>query len=196
MDKEQEENKELEELLRIGDITAPFGDESLISIDDTEAAQEEAAAEEAAEDEIAAYDRLQNAKAAAAEKYVEVLKQDRHERGKYADKLFKLICVWLVVISVVIVGSGYKNDLDITVTYPNGKVISKTITPPRFALSDAVLLALIGGTTASVLGLFHCSQLPFQHTQASSRLKVSSILSLKITKGDWIALSSRLLAGH
>jgi hypothetical protein len=155
VDKEQEENKELEELLRIGDITAPFGDESLISIDDFEAAQkEEAAAEEAAEDEIAAYDRLQNAKAAAAEEYVEVLKQDRNERGKYADKLFKLICVWLVVISVVIVGSGYKNDLDITVTHPNGKVISKTITPPQFALSDTVLLALIGGTTASVLGLF------------------------------------------
>lgn len=109
---------------------------------------------EAAQKETDSYERLGNAKADAAEEYVKVLKQDREERGKYADKLFNLICTWLIVISLLIIGSGYKNDLDTTITNSSGKIIRETTTPPRFELSDKVLLALIGGTTASILGLF------------------------------------------
>lgn len=55
---------------------------------------------------------------------------------------------------MLIIGSGYKNDMDTTVRTREGKVVRRIVTPPRFELSDTVLLALIGGTTASVLGLF------------------------------------------
>ncbi len=98
--------------------------------------------------------RLEKAKADRAEEYVKILEQDRGERSKYANKLFTLICVWLVVITVLIIGSGYKNDMDTTVRNREGKVVRRIVTSPQFELSDTVLLALIGGTTASVLGLF------------------------------------------
>ena len=61
------------------------------------------------------------------------VKQDTEERKTYANKIFKLICVWLLAVFGILVAQG--SDCG-------------------FELSDAVLLALIGGTTANVLGIF------------------------------------------
>jgi len=68
------------------------------------------------------------------------LANDRHEqdikqRKEYANKIFYLIVVWLVVLLIVLLLQGF------------GKTVS-------FSLSDSVLLAFIGGTTINVLGIF------------------------------------------
>ena len=63
--------------------------------------------------------------------------QDRDERKKYALRIFVLICAWIgllfAVLALEAVGS------------PMG----------WFHLNDPILLALIGGTTANVLGIFY-----------------------------------------
>lgn len=63
----------------------------------------------------------------------ENLRQDIGMRKQYANRIFGLIVGWLAAVLLILVGSGLPCGLD---------------------LSDAVLLALIGGTTATVLGLF------------------------------------------
>lgn len=64
-------------------------------------------------------------------------KQDTKERKDYATKLFRLISAWLLSILTILMLSGF------------GRIGCL-----EFKLSDAVLLGLIGGTTATVLGLF------------------------------------------
>ena len=58
-------------------------------------------------------------------------RQDRVLRGKYADKIYLLVCWWLVGIFVVILCSGFK----------------------WIVLSDSVLIAIMTGTTIDILGL-------------------------------------------
>ena len=55
-------------------------------------------------------------------------------RKAYADKIFKLVVSWLIGVGGVILLSGFA--------------------PFGFMLDDKVLLALIGGTTLNVLGIF------------------------------------------
>ena len=62
------------------------------------------------------------------------LQQDRDQRRKYSDRLFRLIVTWLVAVGAVLLLHGF--------------------TDVRFALAVPVLTTLIGATTASVLGLF------------------------------------------
>jgi len=61
-------------------------------------------------------------------------KQDTQERKKYAQRIFWMLSGWLLIVlsAIVISGSGLL----------------------EFHLSDAVLLALIGSTTANVAGFF------------------------------------------
>ncbi len=61
-------------------------------------------------------------------------KQDTQERKKYAQRIFGMLSGWLVIVLAAIVISG-----------------SQLL---EFHLSDAVLLALIGATTANVAGFF------------------------------------------
>ncbi|HLK12367.1 MAG TPA: hypothetical protein VKW76_13395 [Candidatus Binatia bacterium] len=71
------------------------------------------------------------------------LRQARHElaeRTKYAGRLFNLILWWLVGIGGIILLQGFHR-------LPFWPHI-------RFRLSDPALLALIGGTTLNVLGIF------------------------------------------
>ncbi len=65
---------------------------------------------------------------------VDNLVQDREQRKTYANRLFGLVVVWLIVTGVVILLHGF------------------TFFP--FKLSVAVFTTLIGSTTVSVLGLF------------------------------------------
>jgi len=62
-------------------------------------------------------------------------KQNRFERKKYANRIFKLIVWWLLFVGGVTVFQG--------------------IRPFGFELSTPVMLALIGGTTTNVLGIFY-----------------------------------------
>jgi hypothetical protein len=65
------------------------------------------------------------------------LRQDLIERRRYADGLWKMVVIWLLGITAFLLLDGFWS------AYNN-----------KPFLSDAVILALIGGTTASVLGLF------------------------------------------
>lgn len=62
------------------------------------------------------------------------LKQDIEARSDYASRIFWLIVVWLFAIFLVLIFEAWELF--------------------GFQLSDSVILALIGGTTASVLALF------------------------------------------
>lgn len=63
------------------------------------------------------------------------LDQDIREREKYTDKIYNLIYKWLQGIGLIILFQGF-------------------LPKKFFYLSDKVLIALIGGTTINVLGLF------------------------------------------
>ena len=62
--------------------------------------------------------------------------QDRSERKTYAGRIFRLLIVWLAVVGSILLLHGFSPFT-------------------RFNnLSDAVLMTLIGSTTASVVGIF------------------------------------------
>lgn len=67
---------------------------------------------------------------------IDQLKQDLDERKRYAAKIYRLIALWLGSLGIIILLQGVNLPKDF------------------FSLSDSVLLALIGGTTANVLGMF------------------------------------------
>jgi hypothetical protein len=60
--------------------------------------------------------------------------QDIEERKKYAHRSFCLVAVWLFAIGVVIILQGFKIG--------------------GFNLEPEVLMALIGGTTTGIVGIF------------------------------------------
>jgi hypothetical protein len=97
--------------------------------------------------------RINKAKADREEEIVRILQQDRLERQKYAKYLFNLICFWLLGIFTIIIFSGL-NASTIRLNYQDLPVVRRVEGVPKFELSDGVLLALIGGTTINVLGLF------------------------------------------
>ena len=61
--------------------------------------------------------------------------QDRSERKTYAGRIFRLLIGWLCVVASILCLRGFSK-----LTF--------------FNLSDAVLMTLIGSTTASVVGIF------------------------------------------
>lgn len=67
---------------------------------------------------------------------VATLQQDREERKKYAHRVFLLMAAWLAAMIILVTLAGFKMSLY------------------TFSLSDAVILAMIGSTTASVIGIF------------------------------------------
>lgn len=69
---------------------------------------------------------------------LEGLEQDIELRKKFAWGIFILIVAWLALVFVVLFVQGF----------------SASICDHQFRLSDQVLLALIAGTTANVLGIF------------------------------------------
>lgn len=76
---------------------------------------------------------------------LEDYKQDIKARGKYADKLFSLIAWWLVAMLVIVMLTGFKGW---SFNFSSFRLVAS------FALSDTVILALIGSTTTTVIGLF------------------------------------------
>jgi len=66
------------------------------------------------------------------------LGQDIGERRKYANRSFNLIVSWLAIVLYIVLAQGFGVGL-----FNYG----------RFALSDAVLIALITTTTGSIIGI-------------------------------------------
>jgi hypothetical protein len=64
------------------------------------------------------------------------IKQDIEERKKYAGRIFCLLSLWLIGLFVLLLLQGFLSPLH------------------YFFLSEAVLLATIGGTTLNVIGIF------------------------------------------
>ena len=58
--------------------------------------------------------------------------QDMGERKEYTHRIFVLICMWLILVSIILIASG------------NGNL----------HYSDTVLVTLLTTTTANVIGLF------------------------------------------
>lgn len=86
------------------------------------------------------------------------MEQDIAARKEYANRIFRLIVGWLIAIFSVLILHGFLSRNDVTFSFrffhwiwPSPVV---SLSKLHFELSDPVLLALIGGTTASVLGLF------------------------------------------
>jgi len=70
------------------------------------------------------------------EERVRSLSQDIDERKKYAHRIFCLICAWLGGSFLLLVADGIARS-------------------QWFSLPEGVLLAIIGGTSADVLGIFY-----------------------------------------
>ena len=73
-----------------------------------------------------------------AEKRVRIrgVVQDISERKIYAKRVFVLVAVWLAGISIILLAQGFLSPWGL------------------FNLSENVLLAVIGGTTVNVVGIF------------------------------------------
>ena len=84
---------------------------------------------------------------------------DIKARRRYARRLFRLIVWWVVAILIILVLQGFcgpdATRLEATIhDWPFRLVI-------HFNLPENIILALIGGTTASVIGLFHIVAIHF-----------------------------------
>ena len=82
------------------------------------------------------------------------LKNDNDARVKYANSIFKLVSVWLAAILLVLLLQGFFGKEGIPIEITNGMYGPALYSKLRFDLPPEVILALIGGTTASVLGIF------------------------------------------
>lgn len=74
-------------------------------------------------------------------------------REIYAEKIYKLSASWIAILCAVIFFSAISPVVVSEKEAETGKVVRITETA-GFKLNDNVLIALIGGTTANVLGLF------------------------------------------
>jgi uncharacterized membrane protein len=61
--------------------------------------------------------------------------QDREERKNFANKIFKLLTVFLATIVLVVICAGFSKRIG-------------------FELSDTILIALLTTTTANIIGIF------------------------------------------
>jgi hypothetical protein len=75
------------------------------------------------------------------------LAQDREERKSYAEKSFRLVCRWVIGVFCILILQGFLSEgIKIPI---NGIMFDFS-----FKLPDSVLLAVVGGTTASIISIF------------------------------------------
>lgn len=83
------------------------------------------------------------------------LKNDNNARVDYAERIFRLISLWLCAILLILLLQGFLGkaglSYDWTIPWFFGVHTKGSV---HFDLSSEVMLALIGGTTVSVLGIF------------------------------------------
>ena len=97
-------------------------------------------------DEMAFEERLRRDKLQAE---IVGIRQDIKERKEYARKTFKLICFWLAGVFILLIIQGFLGAGQTSFMFPSGHELKI-----KFSLADNVLIAIVGGTTASVMGIF------------------------------------------
>jgi hypothetical protein len=75
--------------------------------------------------------------------------QDIEERKRYALRTFCLICAWLAGVFLLLVFQGLFGADPSSLEFKNGDVLTV-----NFNLHDNVLMAVVGGTTASIISIF------------------------------------------
>jgi ABC-type Fe3+ transport system permease subunit len=80
------------------------------------------------------------------------LSEDIGARRTYAGRIFALICWWLVSILLVLVLNGFLSKSETKLQVSLFRLHWEGVA--HFELPTSVLVALIGGTTATVIGLF------------------------------------------
>lgn len=78
---------------------------------------------------------------------------DLRARKKYGNRAFWVVVVWLIAILGILVTQGFLGHTKPTATVTIFGITLSVSRPVIFFLSDGVLIALIGGTTASVIGI-------------------------------------------
>jgi hypothetical protein len=81
------------------------------------------------------------------------IRDDLDARKKYANRAFWIVACWLMAILAIIFLQGFFGHMPLTVSITGCGVTLSASNPMFFFLSDSVLIALIGGTTASVIGI-------------------------------------------
>ena len=83
----------------------------------------------------------------------ETLRDNNIARKRYGNRAYWLVVGWLFAIFIILIFQGFlgngAEEWSLTIV----GIKSTVKKSPIFFLSDSVLIALIGGTTASVLGL-------------------------------------------
>jgi hypothetical protein len=82
------------------------------------------------------------------------LTQDRLERKTYAGKIFTLICCWLGGVFFLLIMAGFGRSFPPEFHFNVGSWGFEYKGNITFFIGDKVLMTIVGGTTATVLGLF------------------------------------------
>lgn len=82
------------------------------------------------------------------------LKDDIDARRLYAKRTFILVVAWVIFLFSILLFQGFYGHETVTIcTDDEGNEIS-VAHPACFVLADNVLMATIGGTTVSIIGIF------------------------------------------
>lgn len=85
---------------------------------------------------------------------IQILEDVRNKRKSYPMMIFVLLIVWLVIIFVILFMQGCNGCEKSEITAKWSGIEVSYNQPPKFRLDSSVLIALIGGTTASVIALW------------------------------------------
>jgi len=107
---------------------------------------EKASSSAGKQDEVAFKEQLERDKLAAE---VRGIQQDISERKKYAHRTFWLICFWLAGVFLLLLLDGFLGANATSLHFKDGNTLDL-----KFSLGDNVLMAVVGGTTASVISIF------------------------------------------
>lgn len=83
------------------------------------------------------------------EAHVSGIEQYHKNRKRYTGRIFWLMVAWMVCVLAILVASGIARP-----EQPEGRDLAWHDWLVSFELSEAILLALIGSTSANVIGLF------------------------------------------
>ena len=97
-------------------------------------------ADQKASRELEHFELSQKADLQIKEAHLEGLRQDTEERKKYASRIFWTVAGWVVLTGIAVVLRGLSGT----------KVFGWTIS---FQIPNNVLIAMVGGTAASLVGL-------------------------------------------
>lgn len=99
---------------------------------------------------------IEELEAARFETETESLKTDIDARKTYASKIYRLVVWWLIGVAVILLLHMYRFTISIPIPMlvpPNAFEWVRVTAPELRALPDSVLIALVAGSTTSILGI-------------------------------------------